>query len=108
MLHELSALARRCCGLVNPLTNTLLVACGVRRCGDDSDIVNNIPYFLLDPLRRNHDAQDHLDIRKPILTFLSCFDLGELSSAVGTKGFSEPMIGPLFRDRSRIFIFRHQ
>jgi len=55
-MYEMSALARRCCGLVNPLTTTLLVACGVRRCGDDADIVNNIPYFLLDPLQRTNDA----------------------------------------------------
>jgi hypothetical protein len=66
MLHELSALARRCCGLVIPLTTTLLVACGVQRCGDDADIVNNIPYFLLHLLQRTHDAQRHLYIRKPM------------------------------------------
>jgi hypothetical protein len=36
---------------VNPLTTTLLAAYGVQRCGDDADTVNNIPYFLLDPLQ---------------------------------------------------------
>jgi len=65
-MYEMCALAHRCCGLVNPLTTTLLVACGVRRCRDGADIVNNIPHFLLDPLQRTHDSQHRLDKRNPL------------------------------------------
>jgi len=53
-------------------------------------------------------AQHHLDCRKLWATLLSCFELGELSSVVGTKEISQPMTGPSFRDCSSISIFRRQ
>ena len=73
---ELSALVRCRVGFANSLTATFLVACGVLRRGDASELVNNIPYLLCDPLQRTHDAQHRLDLRKLRPTLLSCFELG--------------------------------
>jgi hypothetical protein len=47
---ETSGLVHCCGGFVNPLMTTFLVTCGILHHGDATDIMNNNPYLLLDPL----------------------------------------------------------
>jgi hypothetical protein len=53
---ETSAVVRCRRGFANPLTITFLVACSVLSHGYTTELVNNIPYLVFDPLERTHDA----------------------------------------------------
>jgi len=61
---ETSALVRCCGGFANPLMTTFLVTCGILHHGDATDIINNHPYLLLNPLEWTYDTQHHLDRRR--------------------------------------------
>jgi hypothetical protein len=48
---ETSAVVHCCGGFASPLTTTFQVTCGVLRRRDAAELVNSIPYLLLDPLK---------------------------------------------------------
>jgi hypothetical protein len=73
---ELSALVRCRLGFANSLTAIFLIACGLFSRGEASELLNNIPHLLCDPLQRTHDAQHRLHLRKLRATLLSCVELG--------------------------------
>jgi hypothetical protein len=95
-------------GFAKHLSTTLLLSCGLLHSGDPTEIANNTPYVLFDPLERTHGAQHCLDHRKLLATLFSCFKLGEFSWAMGMKEIFNPVTGPSFRDRIHRCMFHHQ
>jgi hypothetical protein len=56
--------------------NNCSVTRSILRHGDATELINNIPYSLRDPLEQTDDAQHHLDQRTLWATLLLCFELG--------------------------------
>lgn len=58
---ETSALVHCHGGFASPLTTTFVVTCGILHPRDTTELLNNIPYLLFDPLGQRYDAQHCLD-----------------------------------------------
>jgi hypothetical protein len=73
---ERNTLIRCLRGFARSLTITFLDSCGVLRSWEATKLVNYIPHFLHDSVKRTHDEQHRLDRRKLLATSLLCFELG--------------------------------